>query len=112
MKNIILITLLSVPFLLSAQARIEVENENLSIDLKGTAQIKAIVVDENGNKLESQVSYFSRSRRSLSIDAEGNMTALQAGPVDVILIANVNDTRIRKDISVMVNFPAIKSIEL
>ncbi len=97
--------------LLFAQAKIELENENIELDLNGTAKINAVVVDADGNKLDTPIRFFSRSRRSLTVDEEGNLSGLESGSFDVILLAVVGEDRIRRDVTVMVKFPPIKSVE-
>ena len=93
-------------------ARIEVTPENLVMQVDGTATIKAIVVDASGQVLENrQVRYFSR--RALSVDSVGNVTAHEPGSHRLIVISpDAQGNFIRKDLTVEVQFPPLAKIEI
>ena len=113
MKSIrILVLILVIPILGFSQSyRIEVEKESIVMDLNGKAQIKALVVDENGKETKIQVNFYSRSRL-ISIDDEGTITANSSGEANVILISSLEDgKRLRKDVAVTISYPPIKSVE-
>jgi len=59
----------------------------LSIQLQagGTAQLKAYVEGADGERSDEEVFFFSRARRSVTIDKEGQVEALNAGTYSLVV---------------------------
>ena len=115
MKRLITILSLLLFYTLSfgQEARIEVDKENISLGIGEKTQITAVVVDAEDNKVEGRrVLYFSRARRSVSVDQEGNIEAFAAGEFSIIIISPGESGRLSKEVNVNVKFPPIKSVEL
>ena len=64
---------------------LRVEPSELSLDVGDTAQLTARVESSEGEPLEAELLYFSRARRSVAVDSEGLVTALQPGDFTIVV---------------------------
>ncbi len=87
---------------------IVVATKNITLDVGAKKKID-VYVTKDGKKQESPVRLFSRARKSLSIDAENNVTAILPGTFDVIAISPGAP---RLTFQVKVNFPPIAEIQV
>ncbi len=93
---------------------IKFQPEKLTLNVGQTLTISAKVYDSNGKELKDRsIRFFSRARRSLSIDSLGNVTAHQPGDFSVIAISpDPEGNRVRADLPVSVNYPDLAKIEI
>lgn len=99
--------LLTVPAAIFGQ-KIVIEPENIVLEVGAKKKINAYVM-KDGKKQETAVRLFSRARKSLSIDAESNITAILPGTFSVIAISPGSE---RLTFEVTVNFPPIAEIKV
>lgn len=66
-------------------ARIVVEPATLTLEIGEEAQLAARLVDEVGATVAGDLLYFSRARRSVSVDGTGKVKALKAGSYEIIV---------------------------
>jgi len=96
--------------------KIKVTPPTLSLEINETATIKAIVVDQNGREVpDKKVAFFAgrKSRRSITVDSEGLVTALQGGEYEIIMISpGADGKRIRQNYLVFVKAAAIAKVEI
>ncbi len=64
--------------------RIVVEPASLKLEVGESASLKARVVDGNGQTVEGEVFFFSRGRRSVTIDDDGTVEALAPGNFTIV----------------------------
>ena len=62
-----------------------VEPARLELDAGDTAQLSVRVVAADGTRLEERVLFYSRARRSVTVDQEGRVEALQPGEYTIIV---------------------------
>ena len=58
---------------------LEVLPEQLELEVGDKAQLATRVLDADGKVLDVEVIFFSRGRRSVTVDKEGNIEALAPG---------------------------------
>lgn len=112
---LLMITLISNP--ISAQEadnglKIVTDPENITLDVGQEMQIKAMLLNADGDVQPDTMIYFSRARRSLSVTRSGMMKALEPGSYTVIVYktAQGDNPVMRKNITVKVNFPKVDRI--
>lgn len=103
----VLAFLLTVPAAIFGQ-KIVIEPENIVLEVGAKKKLNAYVM-KDGTKQETAVRLFSRARKSLSIDAENNITAILPGTFSVIAISPGSE---RLTFEVTVNFPPIAEIKV
>ena len=82
------LALLATPALCQEEAperRLVVEPASLELAIGDSAQLRARVVDADGQDLDEDVFFFSRSRDVVAVDREGLVKALQQGSVEVVV---------------------------
>ena len=100
----------------------------LELEAGETAQLKAHVEDAEGNLLEEEVMFYSRARRSVTIDKEGQVEALQPGEFTLVARTRRKEVaaaagedqpsrretvaRLTVEVPVIVHRPPIASLEL
>ena len=110
MKNLsrlICAVLLMAPLTLLAQKEIVIETSDLTIEVGEQKQLSAYVT-ENGKKLDDEVVFRSRGRKSLYVDSLGIAHAYLPGKVNVIAFA----AGVRNTFEMTVNFPPIAEIKI
>lgn len=94
-------------------AKLVVTPEKLELEIGEKATLQAKVLDAAGNTLEVPVVYFSRARRSVTVNAAGQVEALKAGEFSITAMTTGDrDNRVRTSISVKVLPAAIAGVEL
>lgn len=68
-----------------AALRLVVEPTALELEVGGTAKITARVEDADGQTVDEEIFFFSRGRRAVSVDAEGNVEALEPGSATIVV---------------------------
>ncbi|MEM9381099.1 MAG: Ig-like domain-containing protein [Planctomycetota bacterium] len=105
--------------------RLRVEPTEITLDVGETARITAEVLGADGAPEESNLMFLSRSRRRVTVDREGLVTAVKPGTVDVLVRerrrrgagqnqegrANVGE-RLSATVVVTVRPPALERVEL
>jgi len=112
---LLMISLLANP--LSAQdddngLKIITELENISLDVGQEMQLKATLVDADGEVQPDTMIYFSRARGSLSVTRNGLMKAQEPGSYTVIVYKTAQGDHpvMRKNITVNIKFPKLDRI--
>jgi hypothetical protein len=109
-----------------AAVRIEVEPASLTLEIGAEAQLQARLVDASGATVAGELLFFSRGRRSVSVDASGKVRALQAGKFEIVVrdrSARTNGgenqasraglgARLSATVAVTVRAPRLVSLEL
>ena len=67
------------------ERKLEVEPTQLELQVGDKAKLVARVVDGEGQVLEEEVFFFSRGRRSVTVDKEGNVEALAPGSFTIVV---------------------------
>lgn len=96
-----------------AEFTLRVQPGTLELSVGDKARIEAWVEDGQGARQEEQVFFFSRSRRSVTVDREGNVEALRAGTF--VLVARTRglaDQRLSKEVTVTIAPPPVENLEL
>ena len=91
-------------------ARIDIQPASLTIGVNDTAKLTASAFDDAGKKVDVAVLFFSSSRRNLSVDQSGLVSAHNPG--EYRIIAAVRGDTIRGEARVSVRWPAIERIEI
>jgi hypothetical protein len=91
-------------------ARIDVQPATVTIDVEDTTRLAATAYDARGAKLAVPLLFFSSSRRNVSVDQTGLVSAHAPGEYEVIVLAR-GDT-VRGQARVSVRWPALESIEI
>ncbi len=89
-------------------SRVVIEPVALALDLDQAVTVRARVLDASGTTLVRPVSWFSGSRRSVSVDSTGRVTGLRPGEFAVFV--QVAGTGIRAELPVTVRWPAIQTV--
>ena len=111
-----LITLLCLSSYVTAQDfSLQVKPDNPELMAGDSLQLEVTVLNKKGKpaKGEHEIYFFSRARKIASVDrSTGMLRALQGGEANIIVMMRDpnNKTRIREDITVNIQFPAIKEI--
>ena len=97
-----------------AEYRIQVSPEKPVLDVGETLQLKAIVIDNDGKKIDaSNLRYFSRNPKVAAVDKKGKLTAHKGGEAGIIIVRPDPDgRRARFDLKVSVNFPDPEKIQI
>jgi len=117
-KSLLLLLMVFVSSVTLAQSKltIEVQPSILKMDVKGTIQLKAKVLDENGNEIKDRkLAFYSTDARSVEVDDKGMITAHAPGTVKLIVISpsdGEDEGFARKDIEVHVAYPPIAKVEI
>ncbi|MDA7979238.1 MAG: Ig-like domain-containing protein [Pirellulales bacterium] len=108
-------------------AKVVVSPEKLEIKVGESAQLTAKVLDKNGNELQTPVTFFSLSRRQLTVTREGQVTATRPGEFSVLVMpasaggrrsargtgtGRGNSNPLRVTIPVKVAFPPVTEVSL
>ena len=97
-----------------AEYRIQVTPEKPVMDVGETIQLKTIVIDNDGKKVDaSTLRYFSRNPKVVEVDKKGKLTAHMGGEAGIIIVRpDPEGRRARMDIKVSVNFPEPEKIQI
>ncbi len=105
-------------FLLAQESyEILVNPEEPRMEVGDKMMLEVKIIDNNGNEVKNpNVRIFSRSRKILGVDrGSGELTALQGGEANIIVLytppSGDRSMRTRKDITVMIDFPALDQIQ-
>ncbi|MEQ9442006.1 MAG: Ig-like domain-containing protein [Cyclobacteriaceae bacterium] len=107
--------LFSAASMLAQDLKIVVEPAELTLDVEKNAQLKAKVVDAQGNEVSGQQLFFySRKGKALEVDSTGLVTAHLPGEHQLIIIAprTAGGERLRLNYPVKVNYPPISEIKI
>ena len=108
LKKCLWVILFVAPIGLFAQKKtIVIEPENITMEVGEKKQLTAYVM-QDGQKLDTRVRLYSRSRKNLYIDTAKIATAYLPGTYDVVAIA----PGARKNFSITVNYPPITEINI
>ncbi len=99
--------MLMAPLTVLAQKEIVIENTDLTIEVGETKQLIASIM-EDGKKVEGDVVFRSRGRKSLFIDSLGIAHAYLPGTVSVIAFG----AGVRHSFDMTVNFPPLAEIKI
>lgn len=113
-----LIAILIVGFLIPAQAQkseftLKLETENPVLDVGESLQLDVKVLDKSGKEVDnSNLRFFSRARKVVSVSREGMLQAHKGGVAGIIIIRpDPEGNVLRKNVEVKVNFPAPTEIQ-
>ena len=67
--------------------KVEVILDQLTLSVGDKAQLKARLLDKDGQPTEGRLLYISRARRSLRVNRSGELTAIKPGTFEVIVRA-------------------------
>ncbi|MCH1552878.1 MAG: hypothetical protein L7R84_05450, partial [Balneolaceae bacterium] len=99
------------PFYVHGQeSQIRLLNPSLELRVNERIQLKAEVLNAEGEVLPDTVVFFSRARRSLVVSRQGELQAIKPG-VHTISAMTLGMDRIRQDFEVMVLFPPITRVD-
>ena len=92
--------------------KIITDPEVISMDVGQELQLKAMLVNAEGEVQPDTMIYFSRARRALSVTRSGLMKALEPGSYTVIVYktAQGDNPVMRKNVTVTVNYPKLDRI--
>ena len=101
-------------------ARLTVEPTTLTLDVRGTAQLKAVAYDSAGNLLDVAFLFLSSSRRNLTVDSTGLVTGVTPGEYQVTVVGmpadgsrrSVTVSAPRARVQVTVAWPAISVVTI
>ena len=94
-----------------AKKKIVIEPSAIELKLDQELQLKATVLNSEGEELQDEVLFFSRARRSLSVTPEGVVKALKPGTFRVVArTVGPRSERVSKTVEVKVAYPPIKEI--
>lgn len=109
--SIFCLFLVITPFYVHGQeSQIRLLNPSLEIRVNERIQLKAEVLNGEGEVLPDTVVFFSRARRSLVVSREGELQAIKPG-VHTISAMTLGTDRIRQDFEVVVLFPPITRVD-
>lgn len=106
-RSILLMALILLSADIYAQ-KIVLKPGNVVMEVGDKLQLEAYV-EQDGQRLETPVRLFSRSRKSLFIDSTLTATAYKPGEFDVIAIAQGG---LRLDVKMVVNYPALAEVKI
>ena len=72
---------------------IKVEPNRLTLGVGQTAMLKVTIQDAEGHALDTPITYFSKSRNSVSISKQGKVTAHRAGSYTVVVMTPASKDR-------------------
>ena len=90
--------------------RIDIHPATITVGVNDTARLTATAYDATGNKVDVPLLFFSSSRRNLSVDQTGLVSAHRPG--EYRIIAAVRGDTLRGEARVSVRWPALESIEI
>ncbi|MGK7369225.1 MAG: LVIVD repeat-containing protein [Candidatus Halalkalibacterium sp. M3_1C_030] len=94
-----------------SQKQIAVEPSPIELNLGEELQLKAKVLNTEGEEIQDEVIFYSRSRRSVSVTTEGLAKALKPGKFELVVrTVGPRSERISKTVMVNVPFPPIQEI--
>ena len=109
--SIFCLFLVITPFFVQAQeSQIRLLNPSLDLRVNERIQLKAEVLNAEGEVSPDTVVFFSRARRSLVVSREGELQAIKPG-VHTISAMTLGTDRIRQDFEVTVLFPPITLVD-
>ncbi len=96
-----------------AQSELRVTPDEIKLKVGETAQIQAVVMDDNGEPLlHEKVYYYASKARIAEADSTGKVTANSPGKAMIFVIKPHPDGKyLRKNISVDVAFPPVAKVE-
>lgn len=94
------------------ELKIITDPEIITLDVGQELQLKAMLVNAEGEVQPDTMIYFSRARRSLSVTRSGLMKALEPGSYSVIVYKTAQGDHpvMRKNVTVTVNYPKLDRI--
>ena len=94
------------------ELKIITDPEVITLDVGQELQLKAMLVNAEGEVQPDTMIYFSRARRSLSVTRSGLMKALEPGSYSVIVYKTAQGDHpvMRKNVTVTVNYPKLDRI--
>lgn len=91
--------------------KIVIEPSNIEMKIDQELQLNATVRNAKGEKLQDEVIFYSRARRSLSVTSEGMVKALKPGTFTVVArTVGPRAERVSKTIEIQVAYPPINEI--
>lgn len=102
-----------------AVVKIDVTPASLTLKVGETAQLEAVARDAAGNAVKSQITFFSRARRSVTVTPEGLVQAARPGTHTIVAMAGPAPARrgdtsgaVTTEITVTVPTPAITAVRI
>ncbi len=92
--------------------RLEINPASLSLDVGDTVVVTATAYDEAGNVMDVPLTFFSSSRRRLEVDRGAGTVVAHRGGEYTLSVRVLTARDIRASIPVMVEFPALASVEV
>lgn len=114
-KSLLLSIFICSGTLFAQELSLKVTEQPIKMKIGQSIQLEAVVVDGNGNKVDSrEYLFFSRNARALSvIDTTGMATAIKHGEYSIVVISPSDEgDRLRADFKVIVEPAAISRIEI
>jgi hypothetical protein len=97
----------------SKPTKLDVRPTKLELEVGEKAQLKTMVLDAGGDAMDVEVIFFSRGRKLVTVDKEGNVEALAPGQATLIArTQRRGGERLSVEIPVTVNPPAVARVEL
>ncbi len=91
---------------------LEVEPEALSFMVGETASLSVVVRDPDGNEIEAdRIRYFVRGDGGVTVD-EGTVAATKGGESTIIVLVQVGEESIRRNVDAHVAWPPIEQVRL
>ncbi len=91
-------------------ARVQVDPSQITLDVGGSARLKAVAYDASGRAVTTPIGWFSTSRRSVEVDSTGAVKAHAAGQFKIVAVAV--GASARAEVTVTVRWPAIKGVSI
>lgn len=112
--TVCLLMIWAIPLVHAQDLSLVIDPAVLTLEIGETTMLSAQLVDENGAVQEGQVTFFSRARRSLSVDRQtGELTAIRAGTFQVFAsYRSLDGVRYMESIRVTIPFPPLETISL
>lgn len=115
LKLLLLTVLFAAGSVDAQELSLKVSTEPISMKIGQSLQLEAVVVDENGKKVEGRdYLFFSRNGRALSvIDSTGMATAVKHGEYGIVVISPDGENgRLRADFKVIIAAAPISRVEI
>lgn len=96
-----------------SELTIKVNPAEIFLEVGGEVKLTAQVVDGDGNVVSEEVRFFSRDRRSVSVNRDGIVSALKPGQFELFaMYADDVGNRVQREISVLIAYPPVASVQL
>ena len=109
-----LLLIVALPLPLAAQDQdpglsVKVDPPEITLGIGETARLSARVVDANGVDQEQSVFFYSRNRRAVSVTAQGEVSALQAGTYTLFVGVSRD---LFTEVTVTVPYPPVERVAM